>query len=132
MEPCALLLEEQGLGGVSGVDAGEDDVLARVEPEVEEAGCHHESKLGVIVDLGAGEAVSVGHGNRVVKTLLKPLQLIAVGNGVGAPTTNSDAVPRDRPNHDEARVGVLLHAKLPTLAVCSRPRSTWSRAGTNG
>ena len=53
---------------------------------MEEVGCHHERELGIIVCLGTNEAVSISHGNRIVKTLLEqPVQLPEVGDGVDAP-----------------------------------------------
>lgn len=71
---------------------------------VQEIRHHHERQLGVLVGLGADEAVAVCHGDGLLEPILEPLQFMEIRDWVDAAAANGVVVPRDAPDHDDARV----------------------------
>lgn len=78
---------------------------------VQEVRHHHETKLRILVRLRPNEAVSVCHGDRLLESLGKALQLVQVSDGVHAAAPHRVVVPGDAPHHDHAGVGAVHHRR---------------------
>mmetsp|Transcript_20497 Transcript_20497/g.64220 ORF Transcript_20497/g.64220 Transcript_20497/m.64220 type:complete len:606 (-) Transcript_20497:12-1829(-) len=99
--------EHRRVGDRAWVDGGEGDAGLLVVILVQRVREHRETKLRVLVRLGAVKVVAVEHRDRVLGAELKPVEVLQVSDRVHAAAADGVVVAGDRADKDTARVGGL-------------------------
>mmetsp|Transcript_17573 Transcript_17573/g.36396 ORF Transcript_17573/g.36396 Transcript_17573/m.36396 type:complete len:315 (+) Transcript_17573:1578-2522(+) len=108
-EPFALFPKERRFRNAPRVHTAERDAGQLVVLGMQEVGHHHEAKFGILVRLGPNEAVSIRHGNRILKPSLQSIELVEIGNGINTSTSNSVVISSDTTHHNDTWIRRVQH-----------------------